>query len=248
MIIDLTSRCNGNCIHCMSRCTEDGIDMDRRVFEDSVKFAKKLGVRVINLGGGEPTMHPSFISFLGCIRQELRGHIITVCSNGTFVRNPEIFSAIKNSGVTLQVTYKSDLYKTNLTEDEIKKLKDIGYVELDEPSQERLVAYGRALDNNIKTSTTRISPFCFNMRSLIKNSGMDFKTAVNHLELRGKFCCPGIKPNGDITLSESLCCPPVGTVYNSIGEITENIHNFHCAECMYAKKVLENPMYKVAFL
>jgi organic radical activating enzyme len=248
MIIDITSRCNGGCAHCMSRCTDEGIDMSRQVFEDSVKFVKKLGARVINIGGGEPTIHPEFIPFIEYIRDELRGYVITVCSNGTFVRNLEIYSAIKSLKPIIQITYNKDLYKTDLTDDEIKKLSEIGFVELNEPSRERLVAYGRALDNNLETSTTRISPFCFNMRSLVKHSRMDFFTAVKYFEMNHKFCCPGIKPNGDITLSESLCCPSVGTIYNSNGEVTENIWEFHCAECVYAKKLLDNPIYRASFL
>jgi organic radical activating enzyme len=227
----------------MSRCTEDGIDMSMKVLKDSIEFIKKLYVNTINIGGGEPTMHPAFIECLKLIKNEIGDRIITLCTNGIFVRNEYLFNEIKELDILIQTTYNADLYKTGLTDEEINKLKDISVVVLDEPSKERLLEYGRALDNNLETSTTRISPLCFNIRSLVKASEFELDAAINRLEWMNKFCCPTIRPDGSISLSESLCCPSIGTIYDSIDTLTENIKKFNCTNCVYAKRLLNDDRY-----
>lgn len=247
MILDITSRCNGNCIHCMSRCTEDGIDITDQCLKDTIKFIKLFEISVINIGGGEPTLHPNFVNIIKQIKNECNSTIV-LCTNGTFVRDSKLFNGIKELNIIIQTTYQKDLYKTNLTRDEIEKLKQIGYVELNEPSQNRLLAYGRALDNKLKTSTTRLSPPCFNIRSMIKNNNMQLMQAIQQLEILGKYCCPNIIPDGSIIVGESMCCPSIGSIYDDPITITNNIHNFHCIDCIYAKQLLQYPIYKNVFI
>lgn len=52
------------CLHCGANCTEYGTDMSLEVFELSCKMAKKYHDDIC-IGGGEPTLHPQFESFLG---------------------------------------------------------------------------------------------------------------------------------------------------------------------------------------
>lgn len=60
MYIQITTRCNMSCAHCCFSCTEDGEDMS----VETLKNALKWGDEVINIGGGEPTLHPQFFEIL----------------------------------------------------------------------------------------------------------------------------------------------------------------------------------------
>jgi organic radical activating enzyme len=64
LYIQITRRCNFKCAHCVFCCTEKGKDMKWEVFKAAVKTANKNKVNTLNLGGGEPTIHPEFEKFL----------------------------------------------------------------------------------------------------------------------------------------------------------------------------------------
>jgi hypothetical protein len=67
---------------------------------------------------------------------------------------------------------------------------------------------------------------------------MDFFAATNAMEARLKFCSWGVRPNGDVGITESLLCGVVGNVESTNKELTEYIRGMSCMECMYAKNVI----------
>lgn len=64
MYIQITDKCNLKCAHCGFSCTDQGTFMDEKIFLKCCKLAKNYGHDIF-LGGGEPTLHPQFIGFLG---------------------------------------------------------------------------------------------------------------------------------------------------------------------------------------
>lgn len=57
MYIQLTTRCNMSCAHCLYACTAEGEDMSLETFKAAVRTAAG---DYITLGGGEPTLNPHF--------------------------------------------------------------------------------------------------------------------------------------------------------------------------------------------
>lgn len=67
LIIELTNRCQNNCIHCSSKncLANDKIyDISMKEIEPVVSSALKAGYNRIVLSGGEPVLHPAFCSIV----------------------------------------------------------------------------------------------------------------------------------------------------------------------------------------
>jgi len=63
MYVQITTRCNMSCSHCLFSCGPRGEDMKREVFLRAVELAGDYGLNIF-LGGGEPTLHPLFLEFV----------------------------------------------------------------------------------------------------------------------------------------------------------------------------------------
>ena len=97
--IEITSRCNLNCLHCYNRPEKDQ-DLPLEKIKSFFHFAKKYKVSTLVISGGEATMHPEFkklCSFL--MKQKRDGIRLVLQTNGSIIdANPieitKIFDAI----------------------------------------------------------------------------------------------------------------------------------------------------------
>lgn len=90
----------------------------------------------------------------------------------------------------------------------------------------------------------RKGSFCFNARSLARN-GYAFPSIVEKFELEmNKHCTVSVDMFGNVRVSESLTCPPIGTVYTSLNELKDSIRNMKCHGCSHVNDLL--PEYKRA--
>jgi len=64
MYFQTTLKCNMRCAHCCFSCTDKGKDMSLATFKKALALAENYG-ETIEIGGGEPTLHPSFWEILG---------------------------------------------------------------------------------------------------------------------------------------------------------------------------------------
>jgi len=63
--LQLTTKCNMLCSHCLFACTAEGEDMSIATFRNALNFLSNyMGIEYVALGGGEPTIHPKFESML----------------------------------------------------------------------------------------------------------------------------------------------------------------------------------------
>ena len=67
---------------------------------------------------------------------------------------------------------------------------------------------------------------------------IDFIDAIKELESIQKFCHPCINTDGSLTLGESSLCKTVGTIYDSIDDLTEKTRKFSCKQCQWINEQL----------
>jgi MoaA/NifB/PqqE/SkfB family radical SAM enzyme len=68
MYLQITTRCNMTCPHCMFSCTARGKDMTMETVKAALAFHEHLGEsQHVFIGGGEPTLHPQFWEIVGLV-------------------------------------------------------------------------------------------------------------------------------------------------------------------------------------
>lgn len=92
--LELTDRCNLRCSYCYQECSPSGRSFLRDPLS-ILEFLRDIHVRVIELTGGEPTLHPEFMPLLdfACRHFSLVGLI----TNGTLV-NDEMMQVMTRGG------------------------------------------------------------------------------------------------------------------------------------------------------
>lgn len=99
LMIELTTSCNYNCIHCFRNTlldSEINRDMEVEVFRDLVKQAIEAGVFKIALSGwGEPLTHPNILDFIHELKKY--GFKVLVNTNGYLL--PEYVEDLYKLGV-----------------------------------------------------------------------------------------------------------------------------------------------------
>lgn len=102
--LDLTRKCQLECLHCYNSSGPDGDHgtMTRDDWFSVLDQAVRTGVEMIQLIGGEPTMHPDFADLLN--HALTIGLKVEVFSNLVHVK-PEWWELFQRSGVSLATSY-----------------------------------------------------------------------------------------------------------------------------------------------
>jgi radical SAM protein with 4Fe4S-binding SPASM domain len=104
--IDLTYRCNNDCLHCWLRIPPDSSDKQKELTLDEIRQvvdeARKMGTRRWSISGGEPMLRPDFSEFFDYITQKSISYSIN--TNGTFI-TPKIAKLMKRKGTKMVVLY-----------------------------------------------------------------------------------------------------------------------------------------------
>jgi len=100
MYIQITDRCNMKCAHCCFDCTDKGNDMTEEIFNKALEIANNFG-DTIAIGGGEPTLHPLFLNFLGKVIMESDCDecVPFVATNGSMEKESLIIARLARKGV-----------------------------------------------------------------------------------------------------------------------------------------------------
>lgn len=84
----ITTKCNMTCGHCGFACGAKGENMSLEIFKNVLKFHIEHGADSVQLGGGEPTIHPKFWQFLELARECVENDLTVydaytwLCTNG----------------------------------------------------------------------------------------------------------------------------------------------------------------------
>ena len=85
--ISITNVCNLNCKHCyLDESNYVFLDVDR--IKDLLKQAKEIGVKIVDITGGEPTAHPNFIEIIDYAKK-LGFEKINVSTNGVKINKDD---------------------------------------------------------------------------------------------------------------------------------------------------------------
>ena len=97
--IDLTYRCNNNCLHCWLRIPSDSKEKKNELSLEEIKElvdeARQLGCRRWSISGGEPMLRPDFADIFDYITSKSASYSIN--SNGTLITRP-IAKQLKRKG------------------------------------------------------------------------------------------------------------------------------------------------------
>lgn len=122
--IEIVSKCNERCIHCYIPHEYKNQVMDAAMFFDLLNQCYNLKIQHITISGGEPMLHPQFISFLRKCKEcdmsvnvlsnltlidddivdEMKQNPLLGVQTSIYSMKPEIHDAITNSKDSLQKT------------------------------------------------------------------------------------------------------------------------------------------------
>lgn len=224
MLVRITNQCNQSCSHCFHEGVGPKADhMSRETFDQTVEFAKRIGVHCLILTGGEPTMNPLLLDF---IRSFKKGEfILALTSNGSFAARPrftkELMKLCDRKGVSIQVTNDRRFYPNPLPKSKVwDELVYVDHVPMIYPCR-------RVKENG--HTVTRTQPSCFNLRSLGRRS--TFSIAARQLEMLGRFCVPAIGADGRVFIGEADTCTPIGSINDPLLDIDIGLSRARCRKC-----------------
>ena len=114
--IDLTYRCNNDCVHCWLRIPPHSSEADDELtFEEIKKLVeevKSMGCRNWAISGGEPMLREDFEEILEYVQRRSAGYGLN--TNGTLI-TPSIARAMKKPGMKMIALYgaTADVSRSN---------------------------------------------------------------------------------------------------------------------------------------
>jgi hypothetical protein len=204
----------------MVDATPDGEHMLLETFGHVVEFMERLKDPVYMITGGEPTKHPFLLPLL---------HMVPVSSVVILMTNGEFFEQWEEEDVQKLGAYLYGIQITNDPRYYPRKVEDphIEGVTFEDHIR-GLSPCKKVTDNGLEV--TRQFPECFNMRSLTTHF-RDMSQAQSLLIRQGKFCSPSINIDGSIVAGEKPTCHKVGTVQDSVDDISRGLITMSCDMC-----------------
>ena len=98
VLVDITTRCNMTCGHCMWSRTQQGEDMTEEVFRAALKMAPVRGYGTFSFGSGEPTVHPQFWKFIEIALEDKRWNV-RVVTNGKLTETALRLAELGKQGI-----------------------------------------------------------------------------------------------------------------------------------------------------
>lgn len=104
--LEITSRCNLDCLHCYNR-PQKNYDLPVREFKKFFNFSKKYNVSNFIVSGGEARMHPEFNKICSFIKKrEKKGPRLVLQTNGTMI--DDRFFEIASLFDTIHISFDPD--------------------------------------------------------------------------------------------------------------------------------------------
>lgn len=148
MYIQITTKCNMSCEHCIFSCEQGkpGEFMSRETFKKALSYAEGYGA-FITIGGGEPTIHPKFWEFFGlAMASDVEG--VWMATNGSVTKTALALARIaKGDDHFFGIALSQDYYHDPIDERVVETFNNYG-LEIRDVS-EHVINKGAALDNGV---------------------------------------------------------------------------------------------------
>lgn len=109
--LELTYRCNLNCIHCYCKGSEDkGQELSTKEWKDIINQLQKQGCISLNLIGGEPLIRKDFLEIYSYAKE--KGFIVSIFTNAQLFNKEIVRYLLKSPPYTIEVTLNGITPKT----------------------------------------------------------------------------------------------------------------------------------------
>ena len=133
VVVHITDHCNLNCVRCshFSPLTKESYFLSQNSFEDDMRQLSKLlhaDLPEIQMGGGEPLLHPNCSDFFGIARKYFPNARLLLLTNGSLLNKmgEDFFEECRKADVLINIT----IYNAGIDYEKIKNLleeKQIAY-------------------------------------------------------------------------------------------------------------------------
>ena len=224
MLIQITNRCHMGCKHCLQDAKPRGRHMTDETFDQVMDFCMEARPMVVNVTGGEPTEHPSWVGYVKTLYTLPSVKMVTILTNGAWIDDDKQRLAMAKlirmgkGRIAVQVYSHPKYYPDHeWTVEHAARFRSIGAIP-DFESPIFMQDLGRARKNcQEEVRESDHVPSCINshMLAIQTRSFPDFFMACLQA---AKFCRPLIDPDGNIHMSESWLCPAVAHVSDGATE------------------------------
>lgn len=258
MLIQITNRCHMVCPHCMQRSGPKGRHMSEETFEKVLDFVTASAPMVVNVTGGEPTEHPSWLRYTKELLRIPSVWLLVITTNGAWIEDKDQRIAMatllrqNKARAKVQVFSHPKYYcRHEWTVEHKAQFRSIGCI-TDFESPIFMQDLGRARKNCAEeVAESTFVPSCINSH-LLATQARDISHFMSMCVQAGKFCRPLIDIDGNIHMSESWLCQSVAHVSDGPVAAFEKMSDSRpCKGCRLYKnfeklhqeemKVLEKP-------
>jgi len=115
MYIQITTRCNLSCDHCLFDCTEQGEDMAIETFQAACEYDEP------SIGGGEPTLHPQFADILRIAMDHTYDGSVGIITNGTQTTWAKLLMHMAKAGIVWARLSEDSYHPWYAVDDEVRR-------------------------------------------------------------------------------------------------------------------------------
>lgn len=236
MVLELTMKCREGCSHCFVDATPQGSDMSLATVKQAGDFIDSLGIRVVQISGGEFTLHPNYVARISWLAGKLHNSFILLESNGWWFEDQE---TVKN---ILELLSIPNIFGLQIRTDQRyypnyqriwshrKQIEAIHPKISVFEGEIELIPLGRA-KNLIKDNPSK-SPMCSNLYLVAsQRPSATLGQVVQLLESFGKFSTPCIDTDGSLHAGESRLCKEIGNVWEPQDVIMSRLKGGPCGKC-----------------
>lgn len=240
---------------------ENNLFMDEKVFQMTLCEAYRLGARVLNIAGGEPTIFNTDVLRNYLVKALGLDFMVVLATNGYFLDDEDKTKmltdiALEYSNFFIQISAFKEYYanreqvldKFRQRKFVVRKLQDVMKDRLSISDENnvnlQLMALGRCEEGEMLEKAKKFDryPSCINSALIMAQIDLSNQLPCLALEDCARICVPMVDPNGDMHMGESIFCKKICNIADGKDKIIEAMTNFKpCGRCPNYHWHFDNP-------